>query len=74
MDPFPIWGDGLETRNFTYVKDTVAGMAPAGAILERFEAVNVGTDSHHTIHELIREIFVSTKWEPRESSSINRSA
>jgi UDP-glucose 4-epimerase len=66
MDPFPIWGDGLQTRNFTYVKDTVTGMALAGAILEGFEAVNVGTDSHHTILELIREIFLSTKWEPRE--------
>jgi hypothetical protein len=36
------------------------GMAPAGAILEGFEGVKVGTDSQHTIHELIRGIFVST--------------
>jgi UDP-glucose 4-epimerase len=66
MDPFPIWGDGLQTRNFTYVKDTVTGMALAGATLEGFEVVNVGTDSHHTILELIREIFLSMKWKPRK--------
>jgi len=66
LDPFPIWGDGLQTRNFTYVKDTVTGMALAGAMLEGFDVVNVGTDCHHTILELIREIFNSTKWEPRE--------
>ena len=32
LDPFPIWGDGLQTRNFTYVKDTVTGIALGGAV------------------------------------------
>src|SRR5262249_29622845 len=49
LDPFPIWGDGLQTRNFTYVRDTVTGVALAGAILNGFEVVNIGTDVHHTI-------------------------
>ena len=34
LDPFPIWGDGLQTRNFTYVQDTVTGIALAGATLD----------------------------------------
>jgi nucleoside-diphosphate-sugar epimerase len=66
LDPFPIWGDGLQTRNFTYVRDTVTGMALAGATLNGFEVINVGTDAHHTILELIDEIFFCTKWRPRE--------
>jgi nucleoside-diphosphate-sugar epimerase len=33
---FPIWGDGLQTRNFTYVGDTVMGIALAGAMLDGF--------------------------------------
>jgi nucleoside-diphosphate-sugar epimerase len=66
MDPFPIWGNGLQTRNFTYVRDTVTGMALAGAMLDGFDVVNVGTDAHHTILELIQEIFRCMDWAPRE--------
>ena len=36
LDPFPIWGDGLQTRNFTYVQDTVTGMALAWRRPRRF--------------------------------------
>jgi UDP-glucose 4-epimerase len=64
LDPFPIWGDGLQTRNFTYVRDTVTGMALAGAALEGFEVVNVGTATHHTIMELLEEIFRVVGWRP----------
>jgi nucleoside-diphosphate-sugar epimerase len=66
LDPYPIWGDGLQTRNFTYVQDTVTGMALAGATLSGFEVINVGTDCHHTVLELIDEIFSHMNWRPRE--------
>ena len=66
LDPFPIWGDGLQTRNFTYVQDTVTGMALAGATLNGFDVVNIGTDVHYTIFDLIREIFSCMQWEPRK--------
>src|SRR3984957_10703331 len=26
LDPYPVWGDGTQTRNFTYVADTVKGL------------------------------------------------
>jgi nucleoside-diphosphate-sugar epimerase len=65
-DPFPIWGDGLQTRNFTYVQDTVTGMALAGAILEGFNVINVGTDAHYTILDLVHEIFLYMGWVPRK--------
>ena len=65
LDPFPIWGDGLQTRNFTYVQDTVTGMALAGASLDGFDVVNIGNDVHYTILDLIREIFSCMRWEPR---------
>jgi nucleoside-diphosphate-sugar epimerase len=66
LDPFPIWGNGLQTRNFTYVQDTVTGMALAGATLNGLEVVNIGTDIHYTILDLIREIFLCMQWEPRK--------
>jgi nucleoside-diphosphate-sugar epimerase len=66
MDPYPIWGNGLQTRNFTYVLDTVAGMALAGAALEGFETINIGSPHHHTIMELIDEIFGVLEWTPND--------
>jgi UDP-glucose 4-epimerase len=65
LDPFPIWGDGLQTRNFTYVQDTVTGMALAGAVLDGFDVVNVGTETHNTILELLEEIFRVVDWRPK---------
>jgi len=63
-DPYPIWGDGKQTRNFTYVGDTVYGMALAGARLNGFHTINIGTDKHHTVNELVEEIFEQTNWRP----------
>jgi UDP-glucose 4-epimerase len=64
LDPFPIWGDGRQTRNFTYVADTVHGLVAAGAKLHGFDAVNIGTERHHTVHELAEEIFRVLGWRP----------
>ncbi len=66
LSPYPIWGDGRQTRNFTYVADTVTGLALSGMCAEGFHTINIGTDSHHTILELIEEIFRSLKWRPGE--------
>ena len=66
LDPFPIWGDGLQTRNFTYVQDTVTGLALSGAVLENFEVINVGADTHQPIIlELLEEIFGFVVWRPK---------
>ncbi len=62
LDPYPVWGTGLQTRNFTHVQDTSTGMALAGAKLKGFDTINVGTDQHHTIMELIEEIFTVMSW------------
>jgi UDP-glucose 4-epimerase len=64
LDPYPIWGDGLQTRNFTYVQDTVMGLALSAASLTGFQTINVGSSSHHTILELIEAIFAHLNWRP----------
>jgi len=63
-DPYPVWGDGTQTRNFAYVGDTVYGLALAGARLSGFSTINLGTDRHHRINELIEEIFHLLDWYP----------
>jgi len=65
LDPYPIWGNGLQTRNFTYVRDTVMGLALSGARFDTgFHTVNIGSSSHHTILDLIEEIFGTLNWRP----------
>lgn len=65
MDPFPIWGDGRQTRNFTYVADTVHGLLLLGALENPdFVAANIGTSHHHTVLELVETIFDLCGWRP----------
>lgn len=69
LDPYPIWGNGKQTRNFTYVADTVTGMLLAARNIKGFDVINVGTASHHSIEELMEVIFDCLEWRP---SSIDR--
>ncbi|HVB52870.1 MAG TPA: NAD-dependent epimerase/dehydratase family protein [Candidatus Acidoferrales bacterium] len=64
LDPFPVWGDGTQTRNFTFVDDTALGMALAGARLTGFDVLNVGSPIHTTIQELMEMIFQILEWAP----------
>ena len=53
----PIHGDGLQTRSFTYVSDTVEGIYQATVRPEaNGEIINIGSDHEVTILELARLI------------------
>jgi nucleoside-diphosphate-sugar epimerase len=58
-----VWGNGRQTRNFTYVGDTVVGLALAGRP-SGFEVLNGGSSQHHTILELLEVIFCHLDWRP----------
>lgn len=66
IDPYPIWGDGMQTRNFTYVADTVEGLLLLGSLRdgEAFRAVNVGSSQHHTVIEFVETVFEIAGWHP----------
>jgi nucleoside-diphosphate-sugar epimerase len=66
VDPYPIWGDGMQTRNFTYVADTVKGLLLLGTRDEEepFRAVNVGSSEHHTVNAFIETVFDQLAWTP----------
>lgn len=64
LDPFPIWGTGKETRNFTYVTDTVEGMVHAARTIKDGTAINVGSSTHYYLQDVAREIFKMISWEP----------
>ena len=64
QDPYEIWGDGQQDRNFTYVGDIVEGMLRAAARVDDASAVNVGTAEHVKIIDLARMIFETASFTP----------
>lgn len=64
QNPYEIWGDGTQTRNFTYVGDTVMGIALAGAAMTGFDVINVGSPTHTTVNQLVEEIFEILDYRP----------
>lgn len=57
-EPIPLHGDGLQTRSFTYVSDTVAGICAATLLAEADgEIINVGGDHEITIRELGERVW-----------------
>ncbi len=66
MDPYEIWGDGQQDRNFTYVGDIVEGMLRAALRVEDGSAVNIGTAQHVRVIDAARMIFKVMGWEPVE--------
>lgn len=67
MDPFEIWGSGNQTRNFTYVQDTVAGLLELGADEgDAFDVFNIGTARHETVNEFVEVLFGIIQWHPNE--------
>ncbi|MGI9146821.1 MAG: NAD-dependent epimerase/dehydratase family protein [Chloroflexota bacterium] len=65
MDPYPIWGNGQQDRNFTYVGDIVEGMLRAAASdIDDGSALNIGTAEHVKIIESAHMIFEETGFQP----------
>lgn len=64
INPFPVWGDGTQTRNFTYVGDTVAGLLASVIHNEGMNSLNIGTQSHVSVNEFCQEVFKQINWSP----------
>jgi UDP-glucose 4-epimerase len=66
QDPFQIWGDGEQTRNFTYVKDITRALRLASEKITDATPVNAGISQYVTINEAAKAIFERLDWEPSE--------
>lgn len=67
-DPFPIWGNGLQTRNFTHVQDTVRGLLLLGADpgQKAFDVFNIGSSTHTRVIDFVRVIFDELGFSPSQ--------
>ena len=64
QDPFRIWGDGEQTRNFTYVKDITRALRLAAENVTDATPVNAGIGRYVTMNEAVEVIFDYLDWEP----------
>jgi UDP-glucose 4-epimerase len=66
QDPYQIWGDGEQTRNFTYVDDIVNALVLANEKITDATPVNAGISEYISINEVADAIFEYLDWEPKE--------
>jgi UDP-glucose 4-epimerase len=65
MDPYVIWGDGNQERDFTYVSDIVSGTLLAAENISDGTPVNLGTQRRISLVEIARMIFELMDFHPR---------
>ena len=59
MDPFTIWGDGNQIRNWTYVDDIVSGTLLAAEVIEDASAVNLGVMQAIRVCDAVEQVIFS---------------
>ena len=66
MDPYEIWGDGNQERDFTYVKDIVEGTIAAAEKINDGTPINLGTGTRFKIKDVVEKIFKIIDWHPKK--------
>jgi UDP-glucose 4-epimerase len=64
MDPYSIWGDGQQERDFTYVEDIVDGTILASERVFDGVPINLGTGQKHKLIDVAKMIFKLVDWKP----------
>ena len=57
QNPFEVWGDGTQIRNWTYVGDIVSGMVAAAETIEDGTAINLGTEERTQVIDAVHEVL-----------------
>jgi nucleoside-diphosphate-sugar epimerase len=60
QDPFEVWGDGTQIRNWTYVDDIVSGTILAAEKIDDGTAVNLGTMERIRVIDAVKMVLEFT--------------
>src|SRR5262249_29477620 len=61
QDPFEVWGDGTQIRNWTYVGDIVRGIVLAAERIFDGTAINLGTMERTRVIDAVNEVLRYTR-------------
>jgi nucleoside-diphosphate-sugar epimerase len=64
MDPYEIWGNGEQERDFTYVDDIAEGSILAAEKIFDCTPINLGTGRRYRLMEVAEKIFKILNWKP----------
>ena len=64
MDPYEIWGDGNQERDFTYVEDIVSGSILAAEKISEMTPINLGTGQRYKMIDVVKMICKILNWMP----------
>ena len=64
-DPFDVWGDGTQVRNWTYIDDIVAGTILAAEKISDGTPVNLGTMERIRVIDAVQMVLDYTGHRPR---------
>lgn len=56
-DPFLVWGDGNDLKDFLYIDDFIEALVRSFEIIEDFEAINIASSIPVTIKEVLNVIL-----------------
>ncbi|MBM3300464.1 MAG: NAD-dependent epimerase/dehydratase family protein, partial [Deltaproteobacteria bacterium] len=60
QDPFEVWGDGSQVRNWTYIDDIVRGTILAGEKIDDGTAINLGTMERVRVIDAVKMVLEFT--------------
>lgn len=65
QDPFEVWGDGNQIRNWTYIDDIVSGTILAAEKIDDGTAVNLGTMERNRVIDAVNFILEYSAYKPK---------
>jgi UDP-glucose 4-epimerase len=71
QDPFEIWGNGHQIRNWTYVEDIVNGIIKLVKNVDDALPVNLGTTERITVNEMVQMVLTDTSFNPKKITHIS---
>jgi UDP-glucose 4-epimerase len=66
QDPFEVWGDGEQIRNWTYVEDIVDGIIKIVEKVDDATPVNLGTEERIKVIDMVNLVFKYTGFYPKK--------
>lgn len=62
-DPFIVWGDGTDLKDFLYIDDYIEGMLSSMEKLDGFKIINIASGKSITLQKILKEILRAASYE-----------